>query len=141
MSEQRLPFLTMDDAVRHLRAQPDRAELIRDAYLDRDVLASSERFRRSAEFAEVLQIVGDRIRGAHVLDVGAGTGIASFAFCRAGASCVYALEPDPSDEVGRGAIQRLPADLPIRVLDARGEEIPLAESEVDIVYGLSHIHL
>lgn len=131
--------MTIDEAIRHLRAEPRHADLVRDAYLGRDVLDSARRFAASGEFAEVLRLLGG-VKGAAVLDVGAGTGIASFAFANAGARVVYALEPDPSDEVGRGALARLRAGLPIEVLDSIGERMPLADASVDVVYARQVLH-
>jgi SAM-dependent methyltransferase len=77
--------------------------------------------------------------GREVLDLGAGTGIASLAIANAGAARVYALDPDPSPVVGRGAIARL-EDERIEILDGVGEEIPLPERSVDIVYGRQVLH-
>jgi SAM-dependent methyltransferase len=132
--------ISTDEAVRRLRADPQYAALIRDSYLEEDVRKSAERFRASAEFAEVKELLGRHIRASRILDLGAGTGIASYALARSGAKIVYALEPDPSNQIGRGAIARLGMNLPIEVLDAFGEEIPLPDAEVDIVYARQVLH-
>lgn len=122
-----------------LRSDPQHAALIRDSYLDEDTREAAERFRLSAEFSEVLTLFGEHLRDADVLDLGAGTGIASYAFARSGARVVYALEPDPG-EIGRDAIMRLKAALPIEVLDASGEQIPLPDSSIDIIYARQVLH-
>jgi SAM-dependent methyltransferase len=137
MSEQ--DRLTTVEAVRQLRGDPRYAAVIRDAYLEEDVGAAAERFFRSAEFAEVRALLGERLRRGKVLDLGAGTGIASYALARSGAQVVYALEPDPS-EIGRAAISRLGGDLPIHMLDAFGESIPLQDGEVDLIYARQVLH-
>ena len=98
--------MTIDEAIRALRNDPGSAALVRDAYLGRDVVDSIERFCASAEFAAVQALLGNRIAGATILDLGAGIGMASVAFRRAGAARVIAIEPDDSDEVGRGAMAR-----------------------------------
>jgi SAM-dependent methyltransferase len=131
--------MTTAEAVRLLRGDPRYGDVVRDSYLDEDVRSAAERFFSSAEFAEVRALVGPGLAGGTVLDLGAGTGIASYALARAGASRVYALEPDPS-EVGRAAIARLAAGLPVETLDAFGERIPLAEGAVDIVYARQVLH-
>lgn len=132
--------LSIDEAIRHLRSDPGSAELVRDAYLGRDVGESARRFLASGEFRELRAVLGPALDGATVLDIGAGTGIASFAFASSGARRVIALEPDPSDEVGRGAIGRLDHDGRIEILDAFGEEIPLPDESVDIVYARQLLH-
>ena len=91
----------------------------------------------------VLRILGNRVKGATVVDLGAGTGIASYAFLQSGAKKVYAVEPDPSDEVGRGAILRWCQNSPVELVDAFAENLPLADASIDIFYGrqvLHHIH-
>ncbi len=133
-------MISVDEAVLQFRADPQMAGLVRDAYLDRDVLAAGKRFLGSAEFAEVKQRLGEHWRNGIVVDLGAGTGIASYAFAQSGAQKVYAVEPDPSDEVGRGAILRLPQNLPIEVIGAFGEKIPLPDSSVDVVYTRQVLH-
>ncbi len=123
-----------------LRDDPSQRDLIRDAYLGPDVAESAERFLSSAEFDEVRSLLSDRLEDAVIVDVGAGNGIASYAFARSGAHLVYAVEPDPSGEIGRGAIASLCRGLPVEVLDAVGEAIPLADASADVVYARQVLH-
>jgi len=55
--------LSIDDAVRCLRADPLSAELVRDAYLGRDVADSARRFLESGELAEVSQFSSPQLAG------------------------------------------------------------------------------
>lgn len=133
-------MITVDEAVRQWREDPQMAALVRDAYLDRDVHAAAKRFFVSEEFAEVKHLLRNRWHGGIVVDLGAGAGIASYAFAQSGAHHVYAVEPDPSDEVGRGAITRLSQGLPIEIIDAYAEKIPLPDNSVDVVYTRQVLH-
>lgn len=130
--------MTIDEAIRTLRQDPQYADLVRDAYLGPDTADSIARFARSAEFEEVVRLIGDRIAGATVLDLGAGTGIASAAFKRAGAGHVIAVEPDESEEVGRGAMAQ--AGLDLEVIAAYGEALPVPSHSIDIVYARQVLH-
>lgn len=136
----RTEMMNTEEAIRQLRCDPQYTELIRDSYLEQDVFESAKRFRYSAEFAEVQNLLGNCISGGKVLDLGAGNGIATRAFAESGARLVYALEPDPSDEIGRGAIRCLSENLPVEPVDAFGENIPLADNEVDLVYARQVLH-
>ena len=140
VAEGQQTLMTTDEAVRTLRADPQCADLVRDAYLGLDVADSARRFQESGEFAEVRRILGSRLKGATVLDLGAGCGIASHAFAASGAARVIAVDPDPSDEVGRGAMARLAGGFGFEILDGFGEAIPLADSSVDIVYCRQVLH-
>ena len=130
--------MTIDEAIRALRNDPGSAALVRDAYLGRDVVDSIERFCASAEFAAVQALLGNRIAGATILDLGAGIGMASVAFRRAGAARVIAIEPDDSDEVGRGAMAR--GGVEAEVVSAFGEELPIPGGSIDIVYARQVLH-
>jgi SAM-dependent methyltransferase len=134
--------MPLDDAIRWLRADPSSAKLVADSYLGRDVADSAARFLHSAEFGEVVQLLGPSLAGAVVADIGAGVGIASYALSRSGAARVLAVEPDPSDEVGRGAIERLTAatSVPIEIVDGWGEALPIADASVDVVYSRQVLH-
>jgi SAM-dependent methyltransferase len=123
-----------------LRADPSCAGFIEDNYFDVDTPAAAERFASSAEFEESFRRVSEAAWPAVVLDVGAGSGIATYAFLKRGARHVYALEPDPSLSVGRGAIARITQGMPCTVLDAEGESIPLADGTVDVVYARQVMH-
>lgn len=135
-----LPHKSLDEAIRWMRTQPKYASIVRDAYLGADLEDSARRFSSSGEFAAVRQLLGDRINGACVLELGAGTGIASRAFLAAGASRIIAIEPDPSDLVGRGAMQRLCAGHPVQIINAGAEQLPLSDSSVDLIYARQVLH-
>jgi ubiquinone/menaquinone biosynthesis C-methylase UbiE len=76
-----------------------------------------------------------------VLDVGAGRGIASYAFCKEGCE-VTALEPDPSPIVGAQAIRSLGKDAgcTIDVIEQIAERIAQPDAFFDIVYGRAILH-
>lgn len=116
--------------------------VVRDSYLDDPIGEAAERFARSPEFQSVQALVGISPNGRSVLDLGAGRGIASYAWARSGASLVYSLEPDPSDIVGVGAIRALTSQfsLPVQVVQSFGERIPLGDGTIDIVYGRQVLH-
>jgi ubiquinone/menaquinone biosynthesis C-methylase UbiE len=133
-------MMTIDEAVRQWRADPAMQTHVRDAYMDRDVLAAAHRFLESGEFAQVRHLLAGKLQNAWVVDVGAGAGIASFAFVRSGARRVTAIEPDPSDEVGQGAMQRLPHPLSIDIVSAFADHLPLENNSVDIVFVRQVLH-
>lgn len=135
-------LLTFEEAVLHLRTQPESSQLLRDSYLDGNLLESAERFLRSGEFAEVQRILSlcSQATPETVLDLGSGTGVAAFAFARSGVCRVYAVEPDPSAVVGRGAIQSVTRGLPVEILGAFGEAMPLESRSVDVVYARQVLH-
>lgn len=132
--------LTWEDAVRWYRSQPGNETAIRDNFFDLPVYQAAQRYAKGEEFAEVLRLLGPG-NGRTCLDVGAGNGIASYALAMNGWS-VTALEPDPSDEVGSGAIRAIAAEakLPITVLREWGEKIPLADQSQDAVHVRQVLH-
>jgi SAM-dependent methyltransferase len=131
--------MTLDEVIRYFRTTPEYTDLVRDAYFDEDVLAAAQRFEDSAEFAETLLLIGKRATGT-LLDLGAGRGISSYAFARAGAQKVFSLEPDPSTEVGLGALQQVIHGLPIIPFSAYAEALPIADNSCDVVYARQVLH-
>lgn len=130
---------TWEDAVVWLRAQPDRQQLVLDAFYDDPLIAAAERYFKSHEWEAVSDIF--RGRQGKALDVGAGRGIASYALGRLGFA-VTALEPDPSAIVGAAAIRALAAEakLPIEVIDAFSERLPFADHTFDVAFARAVLH-
>ncbi len=126
-------------AVRWLRDQPDKQDLVRDSYYDDPLPAAAERYWRSEEWAAIRALLAGR-RG-RALDAGAGRGIASYALAREGFA-VTALEPDPSALVGSAAVKALARDsgLPIEVVEDVSETIPFADSSFDVVFARAVLH-
>jgi SAM-dependent methyltransferase len=132
---------TAAEAIRTLRARPDMAALIEDSYLDTDTAGYWERFPESAEFAAVRRLIGRDTTGLRVLDLGAGVGMAAYAFARSGATFVCAAEPDSSEEVGyRSLMGRPPDDLRVSIVEAFGETLPFADETFDVVYCRQVLH-
>lgn len=128
-----------EDAVRWLRDQPGKQDIVRDAYYDDPLIEAADRYWRSNEWAAVRDIIGTGPGDA--LDAGAGRGIASYALARDGFT-VTALEPDPSDLVGSGAIRNLTreARLTIRVEENLSERLPFDDASFDVIFARAVLH-
>ncbi|MER8871749.1 class I SAM-dependent methyltransferase [Mesorhizobium sp. M0814] len=130
---------TWEDAVQWLKSQPDRADLVRACFYDDPLEASARRFHSGTEWTAVQKLL--RGRKGKALEIGAGRGIASYALARDGWQ-VTALEPDPSDVVGAGAIQSLSnaTATNIEVVTEWGEKLPFADASFDLVYCRAVLH-
>ena len=124
--------LTWEQAVQWLRDQPDRQELVRACYYDDPLPAAAERFWQSAEWKAIAALLPPLPGKA--LDLGAGRGISSYAMARDGWQ-VTALEPDPSQLVGAGAIRSLAeqTNLQITVVSEYSEKLPFSDNSFDVV--------
>lgn len=129
---------TWEDAVRWCLDTPEMADLALDAYFG-DPLEAAIRYRTSPEYAEVSRVI-PQVPG-RVLDLGAGNGILSWALAADGWD-VTAVEPDPSNLIGAGAIRMLAGqtDAPITVIEAMGEDIPLESAGFDLVVARQVLH-
>lgn len=138
-SAERKQFQSWEAAVSWLRSQPDRRELVRAAYYDDPLVDAAERYRNGDEWQCIRRLLIGR-RGL-VLDVGAGRGIASYALARDGFS-VTALEPDPSELVGAGAIRVLAREnsLDVTVAEEVSEQLPFADAYFDVIFARAVLH-
>lgn len=121
-----------EEAVRWLRDQPAQQELVRACYFDDPLQTAAERFWQSVEWKSIATLLpGNK---GHVLDLGAGRGISSYALARDGWQ-VTALEPDPSNLVGAGAIRSLveQTGFPIEVVSEYSEKLPFQDNSFDFV--------
>jgi len=111
--------------------------------MDEDVTIAAERFSQSEEFAEVRKwaVHWGLPQGGKVLDVGAGSGISSYAWAVAGYE-VVALEPNPGDTAGAGVIRRLSnqTGVPIEICLEHGERTGLTGDSFDVVYCREVLH-
>lgn len=131
--------LSWEDAVRWLRDQPGQADLVRACFFDDPLDAAATRFWDSGEWRATRALLP--AASGKALDVGAGRGISSYALARDGWT-VTALEPDPSDLVGAGAIRALAASsgLPITVVQDWGETLPFEDASFDLVMCRQVLH-
>jgi ubiquinone/menaquinone biosynthesis C-methylase UbiE len=127
-------------AVAELRRDPQQRGLIEESYLDENLESATKRFLKSDEARAITDVLGDRLRGARVLDVGAGRGLSSLLSAQRGASLVCAVEPDPDPDIGYGALRQVRGQLPIRILAGVGEGIPLRTASMSIAYVRQALH-
>ncbi|MEM6692839.1 MAG: methyltransferase domain-containing protein [Planctomycetota bacterium] len=132
-------FVSWEDAVAWLISQPDRQELVQQCYFDRPVRDAVERYGSSEEWVAIKEFLPSA--AGRVLDIGAGNGLVSVALAKAGWK-VTALEPDPSQFVGAGAIRNIASEdnLPIKVVEQFGESMPFDDSEFDLVIARQVVH-
>jgi SAM-dependent methyltransferase len=127
-----MPTISWEQAVQWLREKPDQQELVRACYFDDPLIEAAERFWQSVEWQSIAALL-PHSKG-RALDLGAGRGISSYALARDGWA-VSALEPDPSNLVGAGAIRTLVQEsgLPIEVVGEFSEKLPFADDSFDLV--------
>lgn len=128
-----------EQAVQWLRAQPEKRDLVLEAYYDDPLLVAATRYWQSEEWLAIRRWL-PAVPG-HALDAGAGRGIASFALAKDGFS-VIALEPDPSALVGAAAIASLISEtrLPIEVCQQHSEKLPFPDGHFDVVFARAALH-
>jgi SAM-dependent methyltransferase len=128
-----------EKAVLWLREQPGQQALVRDCFYDDPLGAAAQRYHASSEWRAVRALLP--ASAGRALDIGAGRGISSYALARDGWR-VTALEPDPSDVVGAGAIRALAGEsgLSIDVAQDWGEQLPFADASFDLVHCRQALH-
>lgn len=126
-------------AVRDFRKRGNQAEVSAN-FFDLPVRVAAARFAASEEFAEATHVLGTG-ESKRLLDLGAGNGVSSYAWAGRGWD-VVALEPDPSLEVGAGAIKELAlsSSLPVRAVRAIAEALPIASRSIDAAYARQVLH-
>lgn len=131
--------VSWEESVLWLKAQPERAELVKACFFDDPLIDSAERFYHSSEWREVRRLLPEE--KGEALDLGAGRGISSYALAKDGWR-VTSLEPDPSHLVGANAIRQLAeeARLPICVEEKWGESLPFADASFDVVHARQVLH-
>lgn len=131
--------ITWEQAVRSLLGDPAQRQVVVDCYYDRPARDAAVRYWESPEWRAVRELLPRPPRLA--LDVGAGHGISSVALALDGWN-VTAVEPDPSELVGRGAIDALATELalPIRAVAGTAESIPGEDSSFDVVFARQVLH-
>lgn len=130
-----------EEAVEILRQSPEHQELIFNAYLTEDIAGNCERFFASAEFCAAKTLLKEFASGIRLLDMPSGNGIASYSFAKSGFD-VVAVDPNPSETVGRGALAKALAGsgLHAEIVDAYGESLPFASESFDVVYVRQGLH-
>ena len=95
------------ETIEFIRGQSEYQDLVRDAYFDPVLENNIERFGKSPEFLETIQLIEENAPVArNLLDIGAGNGVSSINFALQGFK-VTVVEPDSSDTVGANAIRKL----------------------------------
>jgi 2-polyprenyl-3-methyl-5-hydroxy-6-metoxy-1,4-benzoquinol methylase len=132
--------ITWEEAVTWAKEAKEMQLLVQNCYYDDPIESSALRFYESEEWAAIQEILNfapeDR-----VLEVGAGRGIVSWAFAKSGCK-VSALEPDPSEIVGAGAIQQLcdATGISVDVVKEMGEQLPFPDKTFDYVICRNVLH-
>jgi 2-polyprenyl-3-methyl-5-hydroxy-6-metoxy-1,4-benzoquinol methylase len=134
-----------DKAVRWALTQPHLQGLMRNTYVTYDTVGDAHRFYRSKEFEETVKILSRLGKGPDqnywLVDVGAGNGIASYAFAKLGYQ-VVAVDSSPSEIAGIEAAKKLQGldgvnfELKLGDITALG----LPEGQIDVIYGRQFFH-
>ncbi len=130
------------ETIEYIRKDPAYAPLVKFAYFEKDLPLNVERFMASEEWTETKKIVNNYKPGAvSLLDVGCGAGFTSIAFALAGLK-VTALEPDPDETIGYGAIKKLAGhyQVTVNIAPAYFEQSELPAESFDIVYARQSMH-
>ena len=132
------------ETIEFIRKDPAYEQLVKEAYFSADLKYNVEAFKNSPEFNETLKLISslNLEESQSILDIGAGNGISSVALALEGKN-VVALEPDPSDSIGAGAIEKMKLEYQLsnlEVIISYGEDMPFENDSFDIVYARQTMH-
>jgi len=132
-------FKTWEESVLWLISQPEKQEIVKACYYDSPLKSAADRYWQSEEWQAIQKYLPSNL--GQSLDIGAGRGISSYALAKDGWQ-VTALEPDPSELVGAGAIRKLACEekLSINIVQEFGENLPFEDSSFDFVFARQVLH-
>lgn len=135
--------LSWEETIQYIREAPEYKELVEQAYFDEDLQLNVKRFRSTKEYSATLELIKHYAPKAKtILDIGCGNGISTINLAKEGYS-VTAVEPDPSNTIGAGAIRKLASDLDItniQVFESLAEDISFDSNSFDVVYFRQAMH-
>ncbi|WP_456439182.1 class I SAM-dependent methyltransferase [Psychroserpens sp.] len=135
--------MTWEETIKYIRTKPEYSELVEKAYFEEDLELNITRFGKSEEFLETLKIFEQYANDAStILDIGCGNGVSTINFALKSYE-VTAVEPDPSNTIGAGAIKILKEELNlnnIEVFEDFAENISFPDNTFDIVYVRQAMH-
>lgn len=137
--------MTWEETIKFIRSKPEYRELVQSAYFEADLPLNVDRFIASAEYNETKKIIAEYIpfsASTRLLDIGSGNGISAVAFA-IDKFQVTAVEPDPSETIGAGAIRKLKEHYELHNLGIQigyAENLDLPDSSFDIVYARQCMH-
>ncbi len=136
--------MTWEETIQYIRTKKEFNDVVFNSYLTDNLVENVNRFKTSEEFEETLNIINRHNTNSSLklLDVGSGNGISAVSFALHGFH-VDALEPDKSDTVGAGAIQKLKEHFVLPSLEIHttyAENLPFEKETFDVVYVRQAFH-
>ena len=135
--------MTWEETIEFIRDKEEYKGLVERAYFERDLLLNIERFRSGEEYKECLKYIKTFAPNAKkILDIGCGNGISCISLALDGYD-VTAVEPEPSETIGAGAIRKLKEHYKLdnlEIFEAFAEDINFEDESFDIVYIRQAMH-
>ena len=135
--------MTWHETIEYIRSDPGFSDLVRIAYFDADLKKNVTRFGDSEEFKATIHWLKQLAPHARtIVDIGAGNGIAAINFALLGYQ-VTAVEPDPSNTIGKGAIDYLKQIYQLdnlQTLQSTAEDLRIESESIDVVYVRQAMH-
>lgn len=132
-----------EETIIEIRKDPSYRSLIIQTYMDETLENNVHRFRQSVEFLETIKLIKSFAPNAKkILDIGCGNGTSSVSLALEGYN-VTAVEPDPSQTVGAGAIKKLVNAFGLKSMEIHqsfAEKIGFNNEEFDVVYIRQAMH-
>lgn len=137
--------MNWEQTIEYIREQPKFRGLVTDAYFEKNLSKNVKKFISESEFKKTLQIIRkySKENTLKILDIGAGNGISTIGFALQRWQ-VDAVEPDPSNTVGAGAIRQLIDSYNlngfVNVHECCAEDVNFPSNHFDIVYARQSMH-
>lgn len=137
--------MTWEETIDYIRTLPEYKDLVELAYFEKDLSLNVKRFRKSEEYFETKKLLSEYTNldsSVKMIDIGSGNGISAVAFALDGVN-VTAVEPDPSETIGAGAIRQLKEEfnlLNLDIFEGFAEELKFPDGYFDIVYTRQCMH-